>query len=954
MTEASAEDLPIFHRFAHQHDFPFDQFQIDGCHAIERGRGVLVSAPTGSGKTIVGEFAVFLALETGKRCFYTTPIKALSNQKYNDLRATYGDDRVGLMTGDVSINRDADVIVMTTEVLRNMIYADEDSLDNLSHVVMDEVHYLADPERGPVWEEIILNLDESVSIVALSATVSNIEQFGEWIKMTRGDTNIIVWEHRPVPLHQYMLVGNSIIPLFSQDNDDATQELSAPINPELVSRCATAERRSNGRRKRPHRPAVIGQLQAASMLPAIIFIFSRAGCEGALAQCYTARVQLTTRDEAREILSIIDADTADIPQEDLDLMGFRRWRTNLSRGIAAHHAGMLPAFRRIVEKLFVRGLLKVVFATETLALGINMPARTVVLESLVKFNGEAHVDLTPAQYTQLTGRAGRRGIDVLGNAVVLWQPSMDPEAVAGLASTRTYPLISTFLPGYNMSVNLLNTLGVEKSHRLLERSFAQFLANEDVVARAHERRAHQRHADSQHDELLELLGHRSENKLPEYVAIRRNLSHEEKKTQAENRKERFKEISRCLGSLTVGDVIALPEGRNPALAVCVRAAGAGKGSKEKHRHDSSRHYRGRRRHHDRETPDTDSQDPRPMVITEDGRVGQLHADELGNVPMTVGRMRLPRDVSRHPKRARSLVRSEFRRQSFHRPRSLKPKARVRKNATIKSLRKELRAHPVHKWENREELVRAYARLASTREKIADQSDTQSGSGASGRVLDADTLVSTFDRMIALLREMDYVDPSIDDEPGAVASRDEAQEGSDDAHDLSLTEEGLRLARIHNQSDLLIAQCLRRKIWDDLDPAELAGVVSTCVFENRKSVPGDVEVPTQPLATAIENTERLWEEIVTDEERHHLPMTRPIETELATAMHQWTAGAPLSYCVQAAAANGTSLTPGDFVRSCRQVIDVLNQIKTAGYSNDIRAHARQAVEAMRRGVVAMGS
>ena len=261
---------------------------------------------------------------------------------------------------------------------------------------------------------------------------------------------------------------------------------------------------------------------------------------------------------------------------------------------------------------------------------------------------------------------------------------------------------------------------------------------------------------------------------------------------------------------------------------------------------------------------------------------------------------------------------------------------------------------MHKWENREELVRAYARLAHTREKIADQSDTRSGSRTSGRVLDADTLVSTFDRMIALLREMDYVDPPIDDEPGTATSSDTTKEDADDTPDLSLTEEGLRLARIHNQSDLLIAQCLRRKIWDDLDPAELAGVVSTCIFENRKSVPGDVEVPTQPLATAIENTERLWEEIVTDEERHHLPMTRPNETELATAMHQWTAGAPLAYCVQAAAANGTSLTPGDFVRSCRQVIDVLNQIKTAGYSNDIRAHARQAVEAMRRGVVAMGS
>ena len=939
-SHSAYNDFPIFHRFSDCQDFSLDQFQIDGCHAIERGRGVLVSAPTGSGKTIVGEFAVFLALELGKRCFYTTPIKALSNQKYNDLRARYGDDRVGLMTGDISVNRDADVIVMTTEVLRNLIYADADSLDNLSHVVMDEVHYLADPERGPVWEEVILNLDDAVSIVALSATVSNIEQFGEWIRTVRGDTDIILWEHRPVPLHQYMLIGNSIVPLFLSNDSSLSDGEPPEINPELVSKCGRAELRSNGRRKRPHRPVVIGQLQAASMLPAIIFIFSRAGCEGALAQCYSARVQLTTRDEAREILAIVDADTADIPHEDLDLMGFRRWRTNLSRGIAAHHAGMLPAFRHVVEKLFVQGLLKVVFATETLALGINMPARTVVLESLVKFNGEAHVDLTPAQYTQLTGRAGRRGIDVLGNAVVLWQPSLDPQAVAELASTRTYPLVSTFRPGYNMSVNLLNTLGVTKSHALLERSFAQFLANEDVVADAHKQRVRRRQVESRHEDLRELLGHRSENKLADYVTIRHDLSSEEKKLQADNRKERLKEISRFLRSVAVGDVIALPEGRNPALAVCVRTPSA---AEESPGRGGRGDYRGRRGKRDRSRyrRDRDDRDPEPMVITEDGRAGYLHADELGNVPMKVGRMRLPQDVSRRPKRARSFIRSEFRRHDFDRPRSLKPRARVKKSPLITSLRKELRAHPVHTWDDRENLVRSYEQWV----KAQDDCLRDSRSDSVVRARDAETLVSTFDRRIALLREIGYVDPPIE-----VV---ELAEGGA-ADDLLLTEEGLRLARIHNESDLLIAQCLRRRIWDDLDPAELAGVVSTCVFDNRKSVPGDVDVPTERLAKAMENTERLWEEVVSDEERHGLPLTRPVEGELATAMHQWTAGAPLSYCIQAAAANGASLTPGDFVRSCRQVIDVLNQIKSAGYSDDIRAHARQAVEAMRRGVVAMGS
>ena len=483
-----------FDEFAAKLKFTLDDFQIAGCTAIENDQGVLVCAPTGSGKTIIGEFAVSLALSRGTKCFYTTPIKALSNQKYRDLVKVHGEEAVGLLTGDVSINHHADIIVMTTEVLRNMLYAQSPTLDRLSHVVMDEIHFLSDKSRGGVWEEVILNLDESVCLIGLSATVSNSEEFGNWLSTVRGDTTVIVSEHRPVPLDQYMLVSSKLYPLF----DDST----GTVNPDLVAHIDRIEgdELSHGRQTyllgrdfRGHnktlpekkfrplgRPEVINILKNHQMLPAITFIFSRLGCDSAVAQCMRSKLVLTTQQEAEEISRIIDDDSTGIPEEDLKVLGFRQFRAALMRGFAAHHAGMLPAFRHIVEKLFVNGLLKAVFATETLALGINMPARTVLLEKLTKFDGEGHVELTPGQYTQLTGRAGRRGIDILGNAVIQWSPAMDPTRVAGLASTRTYPLISTFTPGYNMSVNLLKTIGYEPAHRLLEKSFAQFQADGSV------------------------------------------------------------------------------------------------------------------------------------------------------------------------------------------------------------------------------------------------------------------------------------------------------------------------------------------------------------------------------------------------------------------------------------------------------------------------------------------
>jgi len=510
--------------FAGTLPFQLDAFQRDACAALQAGSSVLVAAPTGSGKTVVGEFAVHLALAEGSKCFYTTPIKALSNQKYADLVDRYGSGAVGLLTGDNSVNGDAPVVVMTTEVLRNMLYAGSATLDRLGYVVMDEVHYLADRARGVVWEEVIIHLPDAVRMVALSATVSNVEEFGAWLREVRGNTDLVVSEHRPVPLHQHVLVDDHLVDLFAPDRRPpdgvaapvagapvagagaagvavtggpvAPLALRAAVNPRLVrlagdetrqSRIAGSGRgRAGGRGKpgrggpgasgggggpprrshhTPDRVQAVERLLAGALLPAIVFVFSRAGCDAAVEQLRSANVRLTTPAEREQIRDYVEERCFVIPDEDLHVLGYHDWLSALENGVAAHHAGVLPTLKEVVEELFTRGLVKVVYATETLALGINMPARSVVLERLVKWNGETHADITPGEYTQLTGRAGRRGIDVEGHAVVLWQGGLDPGAVAGLASTRTYPLRSSFRPSYGMAVNLVRRRVRSRSFR---------------------------------------------------------------------------------------------------------------------------------------------------------------------------------------------------------------------------------------------------------------------------------------------------------------------------------------------------------------------------------------------------------------------------------------------------------------------------------------------------------
>jgi ATP-dependent RNA helicase HelY len=919
-------ELPELARFAAELQFSLDDFQQRACAALERGHGVLVCAPTGAGKTVVGEFAVHLALAAGGKCFYTTPLKALSNQKHTDLTERYGRDKIGLLTGDVSVNGDAPVVVMTTEVLRNMLYADSPALQGLSYVVMDEVHFLADRMRGPVWEEVILHLPDEVRLVSLSATVSNAEEFGGWIQTVRGDTTVVVDEHRPVPLWQHVLVGKRLFDLFDYDSETDKSR----VDPDLLRHIAhrreadrmsdwRSPRREPGRRgagrggpgrprfyRPPARPDVIAILDGQGLLPAITFVFSRAGCDAAVAQCLRSPLRLTTEEERAQIAEVIDHRCGDLADADLAVLGYYEWREGLLRGLAAHHAGMLPAFRHTVEELFTAGLVKAVFATETLALGINMPARTVVLERLVKFNGEQHVPLTPGEYTQLTGRAGRRGIDVEGHAVVLWNPAEDttePAAVAGLASTRTFPLRSSFAPSYNMTINLVHRMGPEQAHQLLEQSFAQYQADRSVVGLMRGIERGQRMLD---DIAAELGG--AQAPIFEYARLRARISEMERAQSRASRLQRRQAASDALAALRRGDIITIDHGRRGGLAVVLESA-------------------------------RDSADPRPLVLTEHRWAGRISSADYTGESAPMGSMSLPKRVEHRQPRVRRDLASALRSAAA----GLAVPSRRRgagrggdadgfHDPELASLRTQLRRHPAHNGPNLEPRMRQAERYLRIER---DNAQLEKKVGAA-----TNSLARTFDRIVGLLTERGFI-----------------QGPADDPH---VTDDGRLLARIYSESDLLVAECLRTGAWAGLKPAELAAVVSSVLYESRGGEgPGALaaEVPTQPLRQALQQTSRLSTALRADEQAHRIAPSREPDDGFVDVIYRWARTGDLAAALAAAdaypsAGAGSPLSAGDFVRWCRQVLDLLDQVRNAAPDPELRATAKRAINDVRRGVVAV--
>jgi ATP-dependent RNA helicase HelY len=963
--ERAAEAKTYLGGFIRSLEFELDDFQREACLSLQAGRGVLVAAPTGAGKTIVGEFAIYLALQRGLKAFYTTPIKALSNQKYAELAAKYGAAQVGLLTGDTSINGDAPVVVMTTEVLRNMLYADSDTLVDLGFVVMDEVHYLADRFRGAVWEEVIIHLPSEVQVASLSATVSNAEEFGAWLDTVRGQTDVIVSEHRPVPLWQHVMVGRKIVDLFAGDTsfdeialsveasaDDsagraaagkvaAGKEIAADastpavtaalpgrngfeVNPELLS-MARAESQMNFRGRFGHggrnqrrqqrsqrdepqsaqrspvrkasRPQVIASLDRQDLLPAITFIFSRAGCDAAVAQCVSAGLWLTNEREQLIIAQRVDEAAQDIPSDDLDVLGFWSWRDGLLRGLAAHHAGMLPTFKEVVEKLFVDGLVKAVFATETLALGVNMPARCVVLEKLDKFNGEAHVNITAGEYTQLTGRAGRRGIDVEGHAVVLWQPGTDPAAVAGLASRRTYPLNSSFRPTYNMSINLLAQFGRARAREILESSFAQFQADRSVVGLARQVRSREESLAGFSKAMTCHLGD-----FTEYARLRRALADAEKTASKSSSRATKSLTEDSLSRLLPGDVVDVPGGKSPGLAVVLSS-------------------------------DHESREPRPAVMTLDNQLRRIGLHDVEGPLAPITRIRIPKSFNaKVPKSRRDLASSVRNAIREHRPPAPprrdddfgRSAAAPNQEKRIAELRRELRAHPCHGCSERED----HARWSERWWKLRQETDGLIRQ-IQGRT---NTIAKTFDRVCGVLTGYGYLETS-------------------DTGVVTISADGQRLRRIYGEKDLLISQSLRMGAFNDLDAAEIAALASALVYQAKREDRGlRPKMPSVSLESAVDTVVHEWSALEDVEEANKLPLTAEPELGLVWPIFKWAKGRHLQDVL-----SGTDLAAGDFVRWVKQVIDLLDQLADIpNLDPRVARLCAEAIKLVKRGVVAYSS
>jgi ATP-dependent RNA helicase HelY len=922
---------PLLAAFADGYGFNFDDYQREACAHIEAGSGVLVAAPTGAGKTIVGEFAVFLALENGRKCFYTTPIKALSNQKYADLVRRHGAASVGLLTGDTSVNSEAPIVVMTTEVLRNMIYARSSTLANLGYVVLDEVHYLADRFRGAVWEEVIIGLADSIQLVALSATVSNAEEFGEWLSEVRGDMAVVVSERRPVPLYQHVLVGRTLYDLFADLAPTAREtpgEGKIEVNPALIKIARDESRfvRDDARRPRgksgrgrrtvsygsgayggaahrsrtagagrrprsfhvPGRPELVELLDDEALLPAIVFIFSRVGCDAAVRQLLASGVRLTSRVERQEIAAIIERHVAGLSAGDLDALEFDRFAEALDMGVAAHHAGMLPAFKECVEEAFVRGLIKVVFATETLALGINMPARSVVLEKLVKFDGETHADITPGEYTQLTGRAGRRGIDVEGHAVVLWQSGLDPRAVAGLASRRTYPLRSSFSPTYNMAVNLVASVGRERARTLLEQSFAQFQSDRSVVgvARTLER----------NEETIEAYWAAAACELGDfraYAGLRAELASLEASTARERRSDRRAEALQALSILKPGDIVRVPSGKSQGWVVILDP-----GVRQDH------------------------QAPRPLVLTEERQVRRLSITDFPTPPLVRGRMKIGKHFNSKDAASRrnlaAALRARLSQIDLDQGRRRETRVYRETQTKLDQLRAAVKHHPCHKCPDRETHLRwaeRAQRLEQESARLKVRMDSRSN-----------TIANHFDKICLVLESLGYLT-------------------GDGGHRVS--EQGRMLARIYAELDLVAAECIRAGVFADLSHPQLAAVLGALVFEARRADEAHrrPRMPDTRSNATMTEVRRIWHEISLVERDARLERGPEPDIGFSEAAYGWAAGRTLAEVL-----DGSDLTAGDFVRWVRQVADFAGQIADAAGPGELRETARLLVRSMRRGVV----
>ena len=876
--------------------FPLDDFQLEAIDALDQGHSVVVSAPTGSGKTLVGEYAIHRALSHGQKVFYTTPLKALSNQKLRDFRDQFGDDNVGLMTGDLSVNREASIVVMTTEIFRNMLYAEADDSDDpladVEAVVLDECHYMNDSQRGTVWEESIIHCPPSVQLVALSATVANSGQLTDWIERVHGPTTLVSSDYRPVPLQFSFCSAKGLHPLL---NDAGTG-----LHPNCKVWRAPKGQKRKGRSPRPPQPEappisfVVAQMAERDMLPAIYFIFSRRGCDKAVRdlgiQC------LVNKDEQARISARLKRYSAENPEAVRD--GIHA--DALTRGIAAHHAGVLPAWKELIEELFQQGLVKVVFATETLAAGINMPARSTVIASLSKRTERGHRPLMGSEFLQMAGRAGRRGLDSRGYVVTVQSRFEGVREAGQLATSPADPLVSQFSPSYGMVLNLLQRHDLAKARELVERSFGRYLAGLDVVDE-------QDLLDQLRLQLGQLEGVSGDipwEDFEEYEKLRGRLREERRLLrilQQQAEESLANELTLALQFASTGTLVSLKspqlKGRVTPAVIVDKIDGPG-------------------------------QFPLLLCLTDDNvwvllpcqSVVSIHA-ELSCLQvdgLAVPELHRSGEL-RHGDQASGglalAVAHMARRHDMVTPQYDLAGEVLTQARLVRDLEEQQGQHPAHRWGDRKQLKKHRRRMEELEQEIQERQ--QQLHQRSNRHWE------TFMALLEILQEFGCLDG------------------------LNPTEIGRTVAAIRGDNELWLGLALMSGHLDDLSPPDLAAVFEAISTEVNRPDLWSGFPPPPAAEEAMQDLVGLRRELLRAQDRHNVVVPAWWEPELMGLVEAWAKGIDWTDLIA-----NTSLDEGDVVRIMRRTVDLLAQVPYCeAISDQLRSHARQALRAINRFPVA---
>jgi superfamily II RNA helicase len=880
--------------------FPLDPFQLEAIDALNQGHSVVVSAPTGSGKTLVGEYAIHRALAHGRKVFYTTPLKALSNQKLRDFRDQFGAERVGLLTGDLSLNREAQVVVMTTEIFRNMLYAeidhpDDDPLADVEAVVLDECHYMNDSQRGTVWEESIIHCPASVQLVALSATVANAGQLTDWIEAVHGPTRLVHSDHRPVPLAFSFCSAKGLHPLLNEEG--------TALHPNCkVWRAPKGSRRKGPKTPKPPQPEppplafVIAQMAERQMLPAIYFIFSRRGCDKGVRDL--GRLCLVNPQEQVRIQARLEAFQAVSPEAVRD-----GHVDPLLRGIASHHAGVLPAWKELIEDLFQQGLIKVVFATETLAAGINMPARSTVISALSKRTERGHRPLMGSEFLQMAGRAGRRGLDSQGYVVTVQSRFEGVREAGQLALAPADPLVSQFTPSYGMVLNLLQRYDLAKARELVERSFGRYLATLDLAEDQAAIAALQGQLEALQSGLGEGSGEvpwelfdayeKQRGRLREERRLLRTLQHQAEETVAHD-------LTLALQFASEGSLLSLKapalRGRITPAVLVEKVQGPGQFPLLKCLTDQNL-----------------------WILVPCSAVVSLHA-ELSC--LQVSQLEVPplqRSGEHHHGDQVSgglalAVASMASRHDMATPQYDLAGEVQTQAALVRQLEAELEGHLAHRWGERKQLKKHRRRMEELAAEIEERQ----------RLLHfrANRHWDTFLALIDVLRHF-----------GALAGDD----------GLDPTEVGRTVAALRGDNELWLGLALMSGHLDALDPAELAAVLEAVSTEVNRPDLWCAWSPPPAVEEAMHDLRSLRRQLGRQQELARVVFPIWWEPELTGLVHAWARGASWSEVIAS-----TSLDEGDVVRVLRRTVDLLAQIPYAeAVSQQLRDKARRALAAINR-------